>query len=91
MCEDDFQLHGVGLGTGKGQRLRSKTPKEKAKPATKIKGVTMSEDDLETSVLEGVWYPTCPYCGAETPAEPDARAVYCQSCDQKFLLNNPYY
>lgn len=52
---------------------------------------TMSMEQLEESVMEGLWYPTCPYCGADTSAEPDATSVYCQNCDKKFRIINPFF
>lgn len=59
--------------------------------AEKPLSVTMSMEQLEESVMDGLWYPTCPYCGAETSAEPDASAISCQSCDKKFRIINPYF
>jgi len=96
MCEEHFKQHGLGrLGTGFGQRLR---PRKALGEAEKLRGepekelsVTMTGDDLETATFEGVWYPTCPYCGAETPAEPDAHAVYCEACNRRFKIINPFF
>ncbi|GAI16749.1 unnamed protein product [marine sediment metagenome] len=95
MCEGHFQLYGIGLGTGKGQKLR---PRKVLGEAEKILGepeqelsVTMSEEAFETSVVEGVWYPTCPYCGVSTSAEPDATAIYCDACNKRFKIINPYF
>lgn len=59
--------------------------------AEKPLSVTMSTGQLEESVMEGLWYPTCPYCSAETPAEPDASSIYCQNCDKKFRIINPFF
>ena len=96
MCDEHFKQHGLGrLGTGFGQRLR---PRKALGEAEKLRGapekelsVTMTGDDLETATFDGVWYPTCPYCGAETPAEPDAHAVYCEACDRRFKIINPFF
>jgi hypothetical protein len=52
--------------------------------------VTMSEDDLAQVSIQGVWYPLCPHCDMETPAEPDAQIVYCIHCDQLIEIDNPY-
>jgi len=54
------------------------------------KSVVMTADDLEEATFEGVWYPICPYCGADTPAEPDADYVCCQDCDKRFRIINYY-
>lgn len=95
MCEEHFKQHGVGLGTGRGQRL---IPRKALGEAEKIRGepgkelsVTMTKENFETAAMEGVWYPTCPYCGAETPAEPDAHNVYCQACSRRFEIINPFF
>jgi len=95
MCEEHFKQYGVGLGTGRGQKL---IPRKALAEAEKIRGepekelsVTMTEDDLETATFEDVWYPVCPYCGAATPAEPDAHAVYCQACNRRFKIINPFF
>ena len=95
MCESCFKQYGVGLGTGKGQRL---IPRRALGEAERLRGepeeelsVTMTEEDFEASVMEGVWYPTCPYCGVSTPAEPDADAIYCQACNRRFKIINPYF
>jgi hypothetical protein len=96
MCEEHFKQHGLGrLGTGFGQRLR---PRKALGEAEKLRGepekelsITMTGDDLETATFDGVWYPTCPYCGAETPAEPDAHAVYCEACNRRFKIINPFF
>ena len=95
MCEEHFKMHGIGLGTGKGQKL---IPRKALGEAEKIRGepekelsVTMTEADLEVATFEDVWYPECPYCGAKTPAEPDAHAVYCQACNRRFRIINPFF
>ncbi|GAJ12055.1 unnamed protein product, partial [marine sediment metagenome] len=96
MCEEHFKQHGLGrLGTGFGQRLR---PRRALAEAERLRGepekelsVTMTQDDLETATFESVWYPTCPYCGAETSAEPDAHAVYCEACSRRFEIINPFF
>ena len=51
----------------------------------------MTEEDLEDAALEGVWYPLCPYCGMQTPAEPDADDIVCTSCDKRFKIDNPWF
>lgn len=56
-----------------------------------IKSVTMTMNDFERAVFDGLWYPICPYCGNETGAEPDADAVYCNACTKKFKIINPYF
>ena len=53
--------------------------------------ITMSESDLARAEVTGVWYPLCPFCAQETPAEPDAQLVYCIHCDQLIEIENPYY
>jgi hypothetical protein len=53
--------------------------------------VLMSEDDLEEAVLNSIWYPACPSCKSETPAEPDARQVVCQTCELEFDIHNLYF
>lgn len=95
MCEEHFAKYGVGLGTGKGQKL---IPRKALGEAEEIRGVPekekrviMTEEDLEAAALEDVWYPKCPYCGAETPAEPDAHYVYCQACNRRFKILNPFF
>jgi len=106
MCEECFKKHGVGLGVGLGQRLRLTSAKskpfmdcmsgtagsfdEKVKVCT-LKTVTMSEDDLQSAVMDGLWEPTCPYCGASTAAEPDAEYIYCDACGRRFRVINPYF
>ena len=52
--------------------------------------VTMFVTDLEHAALDNVWYPVCPNCGNETPAEPDAQCVYCVNCDAGIEIDNPY-
>ena len=52
--------------------------------------ITMSAKDLEQVSLDGVWYPICPNCEMETPAEPDAEMVYCVHCDALIEIDNPY-
>ena len=89
MCERDFKIHGIGLGTGMGQRLIQKAPREKAIPIKEIKTVGMTESNLEEAELEGLWHPKCPYCGERTPAEVDAEGVSCRSCNQYFNIDNP--
>lgn len=95
MCEDHYLRHGIGLGVGKGQKL---IPRKALGEAEKIRGeppkelsVRMTEADLEAATLEDMWYPVCPYCGASTPAEPDAHAVYCQACNRRFKIINPFF
>ncbi len=53
--------------------------------------VTMSLKDLERAALDSVWYPRCPNCGEQTPAEPDAEFVYCLHCDHRIEIENPFY
>lgn len=95
MCEEHFKMYGVGLGVGKGQKLVARKALAEAEkirmPEYEEQSVTMTEDDLETATLEDLWYPICPYCGAETPAEPDAHAVYCQACNRRFKIINPFF
>jgi len=45
-----------------------------------------SDYDLAQTSSPDFWYPICPHCGAKTPAEPDAREVYCLSCDKPFRV-----
>jgi len=52
--------------------------------------VTVTEDQLGQAAMEGVMQLECPYCYSETPAEPDAQAVYCQICNRRFMIDNPY-
>ena len=52
--------------------------------------VTMSEEDLERAVIDGVWYPLCPNCETHLPAEPDAQLVSCIHCDQLIEIDNPF-
>ena len=52
--------------------------------------VTMSVKDLEQVAVDSVWYPVCPNCGNETPAEPDAQFVYCIVCNTRIEIDNPY-
>lgn len=52
--------------------------------------VAVTEDQLGQAAMEGVMQLTCPYCGSETPAEPDADHVYCLVCDRRFKIDNPY-
>lgn len=95
MCEEHFRTHGVGLGVGKGQKLVARKALVEAEkirmPEYEEQSVTMTADDLETATFEDLWYPICPYCGAETPAEPDAHAVYCQACNRRFKIINPFF
>jgi len=95
MCEEHFKMYGIGLGTGKGQKL---IPRKALREAEKLRGepekelsATMTEDDLGVAAYEEVWYPKCPYCGAKTPAEPDAHAVYCEACNRRFKIINPFF
>jgi len=95
MCEAHFTSHGIGVGTGVGQKL---IPRKALGEAEKIRApeveeetVTMTEGDLEAATMEGAWYPVCPYCGTETPAEPDAHAVYCEACSRRFKIENPFF
>lgn len=106
MCQQCFEKHGVGLGLGQGQILKLKsaaskpfldcvasaegTFDQKVKTCS-LKTATMSQEDLESAVMDGLWYPTCPYCGASTSAEPDAEETYCDACDQRFKIINPYF
>jgi len=102
MCEECFKLHGVGLGIGMGQKLKLRDPflncldvkkgsfGEKVKECS-LKTVTMTESDLESAVTDSLWYPTCPYCGASTGAEPDASYIYCDACSRRFKIINPYF
>ncbi len=46
--------------------------------------VVMTEEDVGEAAMEGIWYPKCPYCGLDTPAEPDADYIVCNSCDKRF-------
>jgi len=52
--------------------------------------VTVTEDQLGQAAMEGVMQLECPYCHSETPAEPDAEAVYCLVCNRRFKIDNPY-
>jgi len=52
--------------------------------------VTVTEDQLGQGAMEGVMQLECPYCHSETPAEPDAQAIYCQICNRRFMVDNPY-
>ena len=88
MCEKHFMSMGIGLGTGKGQKLLLR--ETKPQPEKELT-VTMSEEQLEQATMEDMWYPTCPYCGAETPAEPDATSIYCQSCNRRFKISNVFF
>jgi len=102
MCELCFKEHGVGMGIGMGQKLKLRNPFLNCLDATKgsfddkvkacsLKTVTMTESDLESAVMDSIWYPTCPYCGASTGAEPDASYIYCDACNQRFKIINPYF
>ena len=51
--------------------------------------VIMSFADLQKAVLYGVWYILCTHCEELTPAEPDARVVYCFHCDKRIEIDNP--
>jgi len=53
--------------------------------------VIMNEHQLEQSVIDGLWTLTCPYCGADVDAEPDAQQVCCQDCDKHIVIVNPYF
>ena len=87
MCEKHFKVYGVGLGTGRGQKLVKKISIGKPE---KILSVSMSEKDMEECAYEGMWHPKCPYCKTKTGAEVDADEVYCGSCDQKFLIDSQF-
>jgi len=50
----------------------------------------VTERNLEQGAMDGVMYLRCPYCGCDTPAEPDAQTICCQECDKQFKVNNPY-
>jgi len=52
--------------------------------------VTMSVKDLEQVAGDSIWYPICPNCEQETPAEPDAQYVYCIVCNTRIEIDNPY-
>ena len=95
MCETHFNSHGIGVGTGVGQKLIPRKALGEAEkiraPSVEEETVTMTEEDLEAATMEDMWYPVCPYCSAETPAEPDATAVYCQACDRRFKIENPFF
>ena len=98
---------GLGLGMGQKLMLRGanikqcilaeagvKPSKEGFKEAVekcKPKTFMMTEGDLEQAVMDGIWYPKCPYCGENTSAEPDASYIYCDNCEQRFKIINPYF
>ena len=48
--------------------------------------VVPEEADYESAAYDGVWYPICTHCGSETPAEPDAQRVVCQTCEKEVEL-----
>lgn len=52
--------------------------------------ITMSEADLKQAAHQGVWWPLCPNCETETPAEPDAQLVSYIHCDALIEIDNPY-
>lgn len=53
--------------------------------------VRMTEEDQRGAAYEGVWYPTCPYCGCDTSADPDDTQVTCNVCGNIFQIENPVY
>lgn len=86
MCPICFGKHGIGVGTGRGQELLIQEKKEII--SEEIKTVTMDLEDLEEATMDGVWYPICPYCGEDTPAEPDAHSIHCNGCNNSFKINS---
>jgi len=44
------------------------------------------EEDYEEAAFNGVWHPTCPFCGSATPVEPDTDEICCLYCGRKFKL-----
>lgn len=56
-----------------------------------IKRVRFSLEMLEQAAIDSVIYPECPYCGEETPAEPDARDCVCVVCDKRFVIDNLFF
>lgn len=86
MCEKHFKAYGVGLGTGRGQKIIERVSIGKPE---KMLTVSMSENDMEECVTDGMWHPKCPYCKNKTGAEIGADEVYCQSCGNKFLIDSP--
>jgi len=50
--------------------------------------VTMSEADRTQASQEGRWFPLCPHCQMETPAELDAELITCIHCDALVEIDN---
>lgn len=74
--------------------LSGKTDDEAFQAATtfcSIKTVRITPQGLHDAIVGEGWNPNCPYCGSPTPVEPDADYVYCQDCNQRFKIINPYF
>ena len=56
-----------------------------------ISKVMVTEKQLSESVSDGVMWFKCPKCKEKVGAEPDARFVYCQSCNERIEIINPYF
>jgi hypothetical protein len=53
--------------------------------------VKVTEDELEEGVMDGVMTFTCPKCGSDVLAEPDAQSTCCQVCNTSIRIINPYF
>ena len=56
-----------------------------------ISKVMVTEKQLSESVSDGVMWFKCPKCKEKVGAEPDAHFVYCQSCNERIEIINPYF
>lgn len=52
--------------------------------------VTVDEQMLENAVYNSGFTFKCPFCGSSVKCGVDADYTYCQSCDQRIKIINPY-
>lgn len=77
MCEEHFAQYGIGLGTGKGQRLIL----ESEKPNAPVGRRKVTLDQVMEAIRQDDNLGFCLKCGAEAQGvEPDARKYECESC-----------
>lgn len=81
MCQKHFKIHGVGLGTGRGQALVvENAPAPIVTPTSKVK-ITMAR--VKRAVNSGEYVGFCKACGRKKDGvEPDARGHKCPSCGE---------
>jgi len=88
MCSGCYADHGTkgGLGSklvvSKGLNISEEDKKKKKKT------VMPTMEDMEMAVMDGVWYPKCPYCGCENGCEPDGESVFCDDCGEHYEVGN---